>query len=233
MLKILCEKLCDVSRVYNTIPWSKINEQCFGACLPFQNKCSASPQCHFSFFLSSAPWRLQQRRSLQHSAPGRLQWSPERKPSFSIEQSSNHVFELCPRPFPPLWNFQLRVFSPGEVLEHFLWISVDISAFSRQAGLGNCLPANVTKIEILQDLLTVNLKKRKKRRKRKIRQGCLLSLCGWHWGNGKRLICCGVGFCFRWQFLHSSSARLSEPKPLDKNRKSYCQCHLQNGTCDI
>lgn len=126
-----------------------------------EQKCWASPQCHFSFFLSSAPWRLPQRRSLQRALQEGFSGLLRKSLSFSIEQSSNHVFELCLRPFAPLSeNASCEFRVVGEMLEHFLRISADIGAFFSRQSLwaSNCSPTNVMKLKFLQDLLTVDLK---------------------------------------------------------------------------
>ncbi|KAG7494015.1 hypothetical protein JOB18_021143 [Solea senegalensis] len=101
---------------------------------------------------------LLQWRILQQNAPGRLQWSPEKEPSFSIEQFSNHVFELCLRPLPfslklPIVSFRCQGNSKGI----FPWISVDINAFAHQSLDLKLLSHKCHTIEILQDVLTVNL----------------------------------------------------------------------------
>lgn len=102
-----------------------------------EQKCWASPQCHFSFFLSSAPWRLPQRRSLQRALQEGFSGLLRKSLSFSIEQSSNHVFELCLRPFAPLSeNASCEFRVVGEMLEHFLRISADIGAFFSRQSLG-------------------------------------------------------------------------------------------------
>lgn len=70
--------------------------------------------CHFSFFLSAAPWRLPQRWALQGSSAGRLHWSPEEKSGFAIEQSSKRGFELSLGLSSPLSSFQLQLFCGRE-----------------------------------------------------------------------------------------------------------------------
>lgn len=76
---------------------------------------------------------------------------PQRKKSsFSIEQSSNHVFELCLRPLPPLSNFQLPVLlrAEGSDAAHLYSISADINVFSLDSVSAlNCLLKNVTKLK--------------------------------------------------------------------------------------
>lgn len=121
-----------------------------------KQECSAF-QCHFSFFLSPTPWRLPQRTSLQRCFPGRLHCSPEKRSSFSIEQSSKRVFELCLRPLPPLWNFQMWLLVCGEMLQRPLRISEDHRVSLRRAWAFELLAHKCHTIGILQNLLTVDL----------------------------------------------------------------------------
>lgn len=126
------------------------------------SECSASPQCHFSFFLSSAPWRLPQRGSLQRCAPGRLQWSPERKSSFSVNSpvtmSLSCVWGHC----LPSETSNCKFSVVGErycIFSKSLRISMFF--FHDSVWAFELLAHKCHRIEILEDLLTVDLRKGK------------------------------------------------------------------------
>lgn len=182
-----------VESIIDIIQEDNMSKQCFRESMSTFSEldCSPAPRCHFSYLLHLESCH-------RGSTALREGFSGLGRKSLRLVLNSPVTVSL---------SWDLRLLSEASISE-----SSDAGkriAFSQYLGGYQCFFSKVFELPVHKnwnsrgsvDSRFGGIEKIKWRGERFVRAvQCVL--CSWRWGNGKRLICCGVRFCFCWQFLH-------------------------------